>query len=80
MTTKNPWQLTLRQVDALDAYCEQGSPEFAARRLRVSPQAIAVLMRKARAKMAIEGGKGATVKTVLKFDRWRQGEGKGVPA
>lgn len=78
---KNPWKLTLTQVDALDALCEKGTMVRAAERLRVTHAAISRSLRRAQSKMAVVGNeKGVLIRMVVAWTTWRQNEGKGVPA
>lgn len=72
----NPWGLTLGQVDAMDALCESGLVKTAAARLKMQGPAISEQLKRARKKMAAPNH----VRAALLWDRWRQGEGKGVPA
>lgn len=78
----NPRGLTETEVDVLDELCRLGQQEMVAVRLSVSHYTVRDHLKEARRKMAIPKGSGAgpTILAAVKFDRWRQGEGKGVPA
>lgn len=72
----NPWGLTRREVDMMDAMCETGSLKGAARRLGLTEWGAGVHQKHAYAKMGVH----EKVRACIIFDRWRQAEGKGVPA
>jgi len=73
---RNPWSLTPAEVDVLDAMCEKGTQKGAADRLRCSRGTIGQHMDRIAERMRLPCG----LLAVLHWDRWRQGEGKGVPA
>jgi hypothetical protein len=76
MRVKNPWRLTLAEVDAMDAICQAGTASAAAVRLKVKRQSIVCAVAEVKAKMGVE----KQLLAALEWDRWRQGEGKGIPA
>jgi FixJ family two-component response regulator len=73
---KNPWGLTHGQVDVMDAYCSVGNTKSVAAKFGISLRSVECQVAKARKKMVTS----STLMAVLLWDRWRQGEGKGVPA
>jgi hypothetical protein len=76
MRVKNPWRLTLAEVDAMDAICKAGTTEEAAKLLKVRRQSISGAVAEVKAKMGVD----KQLLAALEWDRWRQTEGKGVPA
>lgn len=72
----NPWDLSYAEVDAMDELCEHGCAGRVAERLRISVHAVRSRIAKVHKKM----GAANSIRCVVLWDRWRQGEGKGVPA
>lgn len=72
----NPWGLTLAEVDVLDEMCHHGVIAQAARRLHIKPCTVNDHLKAAYRKLDVH----RMVVACVKFDRWRQNEGKGVPA
>jgi DNA-binding CsgD family transcriptional regulator len=72
----NPWGLTCSQVDAMDALCEKGTMQAAAARLDISYHTLNDHTKAAYSKL----GAHHMIHACLKWDRWRQTDGKGVPA
>ena len=75
-TVLNPWGLTCREVDIMDEMCRLGKRQDVAKRLRISLTTCNDLQKRCYVKL----GAHNMVVACVKFDRWRQGEGKGVPA
>lgn len=75
---KNPWRLTARQADVIDALCETGSRKGAALHLGLSDGAVKDHVERIRTKMQAEFGDH--YRYILRWDRWRQSEGKGIAA
>lgn len=73
---KNPWGLTCAEVDVLDEMCVHGVIVQTARRLHIAPCTVQDHLKAAYRKLGVH----RMVTACVKFDRWRQGEGKGVPA
>lgn len=74
----NPWGLYPAEVKALDLLIEHGGTKRASHVTGTSERTLETTLRRARKRM------GAPTYDrlgyVLQWDRWRQGEGKGVPA
>lgn len=70
MTTANPWGLTPREAEVMDAMCAQGCHKLAAVALGISHKTIedyaAVINRKM--------GQRTRLMKYLVWDRWRRGE------
>lgn len=73
----NPWGLTVRQAQTLDAMVEHGCPKRAARVLGLSHRTVQNYSEHAAHRMN-EGG--SRIRCLILWDRWRQTDGKGVPA
>jgi hypothetical protein len=72
----NPWGFSLAVVDALDAMCEKGTSVAAGDRLGITNFTINQHLKDAQIRMQAD----TRLKAILLWDRWRQGEGKAVPA
>ena len=66
--TSNPWGLTFREVDAMDAICEHFVGKLAASVLGVSVVHHEALIGSAKRKM----GTHRRLKAILEFDRWKR--------
>jgi DNA-binding CsgD family transcriptional regulator len=75
----NPWALSEREVDVMDEITRAGEIGAVAARLKISKHTAYCYLRRAKGKMH-QAGDGALVRAVVAFDRWRQTDGKGVPA
>lgn len=73
---RNPWGLTQLQAAAMDAVAKTGCHKAAARQLGVEPSTIQSRIEQSRLKIGTPG----RLLHMLEWDRWRQGEGRGVPA
>lgn len=73
---QNPWGLTHGEVDTMDELCRLGNSQAVANRLGISYDSVRSALSRAGKKMGIAG----QLLMAIKWDRWRQGEGKGVPA
>jgi hypothetical protein len=73
---RNPWRFGIATVDVLDEMCRLGNQTEVAARLRITSHGVNMTICRATARM----GTRNNMMTVLQWDRWRQGEGKGVPA
>lgn len=74
----NPWNLTPAEVKALDLVIQHFGSNAASRVTGISLRTIETQLRRARARMGVPTYD--RLGYVLLWDRWRQGEGKGVPA
>lgn len=64
----NPWDLTPRQADTMDAMCEHGCHKLAARALGLSASTLQANIFDANRKM----GSLLGVRKYIVWDRWRQ--------
>lgn len=76
MTTANPWGLTPRQAQTLDAIIEHGSGKGAARALELSLPTVQAYATQAAERMGVPGSRA---KYLIMWDRWRRGEATAVP-
>jgi hypothetical protein len=76
MRVKNPWRLSLAEVDAMDAICKFGTTTDAAKMLKIKRQSVSCAVAEVKAKMGVD----KQLLAALEWDRWRQTDGKGVPA
>lgn len=72
---KNPWGLTPRQVQCMDAVVSEGCHKSAARKIGIDYKTMEGHIQKAREKIGTRG----RLLHMLAWDRWRQ-EHPGVPA
>jgi hypothetical protein len=72
----NPWRLTLGEVDVMDAILVADDVQDAAAKLRIALPTMRSHTSGVRKKMGV----ASTIRAAVLWDRWRQGEGKGVPA
>lgn len=79
---QNPWGLTLAEVDVMDALCSprSGYQTEIAKRFKNSADTIRSHLFRARAKMRTTDHPISTTYAAILWDRWRQGEGKDIPA
>lgn len=73
---KNPWGITPAEARALDSFCTTGHGPSAAGRIGISQSAYEDRLARARKKMKARG----KFVWLLQWDRWRQSEGRGIPA
>lgn len=65
----NPWGLTKRQAETMDALCRTGCDKSVARALGISVKTVETTMQRVNAKVP-----GANrVQKVIAWDRWRRG-------
>lgn len=76
LDVKNPWRLTPAEVDVMDELCRLGQSKAVARRLNISYDGVRTHISRCAYKMRLR----CQVLMAIHWDRWRQGEGKGVPA
>jgi hypothetical protein len=75
MSNRNPWGISPTCAEAMDAFTEHGCTKLAARSLGVDVTLLHSRLQTARERMGAKG----RLRYVILWDRWRQGEGKGVP-
>lgn len=71
----NPWGLTNAEAEVMDAMVSQGRRKVAARHLGISEKTLEARSRRASIRMGYDG---QDLRRYIEWDRWRQGEGKGV--
>jgi len=71
----NPWGLTPRQSEVMDAMCEHGCQKLAARALGLQDSTVQQHVWMANQKMGHHIGH---LKKYLEWDRWRRGEPAGT--
>ena len=75
-SVKNPWGLTHREVDTMDHLVELGSHKLIADRHGVSRTTVSSMVTRSVRKM----GQRHHIRAVIMWDRWRQGDGREIPA
>lgn len=64
----NPWNITPRQAEILQALAEHGERKLIARELGISPMTVKVHVAEAISRMGV----GTTVQAAVKWDRWKR--------
>lgn len=71
----NPWGLTPRQSDVMDAMCKHGCQKLAARALNISTDTVVQHIWMANQRMGFHTG---NLTKYLEWDRWRRGTSAGT--
>ena len=74
----NPWGLTPTEARALDLLIEHKGSKRAAYATGMNERTLETALKRARIRMRVPTFD--RLEYILLWDRWRQGEGKGVPA
>jgi hypothetical protein len=77
-TEGNPWGLTAAEGNALDLVITHYGSKRAAHAVGMSERTMETTLKRARLRMRVPTYD--RIEYILLWDRWRQGEGKGVPA
>jgi DNA-binding CsgD family transcriptional regulator len=65
----NPWRLSPRQIELMDAICDHGCQKLAARDMGIGVRSVEINMQRVNEKIP-----GANrVQKILAWDRWRRG-------
>jgi DNA-binding NarL/FixJ family response regulator len=65
----NPWGLSPRQIELMDAICTHGCQKLAARDMGIEVKTVEMMMTAITSKMGFDN----RVQRILAWDRWRRG-------